>query len=130
MTEEGYIAFRTDLLPALIVEFSGAVDDEIFGQYLDTMTAFTRKREPMALVVHADGLKHITPRQAARHQEWWDLNERVLRTYTAGIALVSSAGMRIVLKTQLAKRQIDIPVLITGSEEEALRWAGERLRAV
>lgn len=124
------IRFRTNRFPLLIVDFVEAVSDEDFELFLDTVTLFTKKREPMAVVVNADGIRHMPQSQIEKLVAWLRRNEVGLRNYTLGLAFVAtSAEVRAMLRSVLIDFQTGTDVLLASFEDEGIAFAEGSLAA-
>lgn len=124
------IRFRTNRFPLLIVDFAEAVSDEDFELFLDTVTLFTKKREPMAVVVNADGILSMTQGQSEKLVAWLRRNEVGLRNYTLGVAFVATkAEVRNMLRPVLIDIQAGTDVLLASFEDEGLAFAEGSLEA-
>lgn len=124
------IRFRTGRFPLLIVDFVEAASDEDFALFLDTVTLFTKKREPMAVVVNADGIRFMTPSQIETLVNWLRRNEIGLRNYTLGIAFVATtAEVRNLLRPVLIDIQAGTDVLLASFEDEGIAFAEGSLAA-
>lgn len=124
------IRFRTGRFPLLIVDFVEAVNDEEFELFLDTVTLFTKKREPMAVVVNADGIEFMTQSQTEKLVAWLRRNEVGLRNYTLGLAFVAAkAEVRKLLRPVLMEIQTGTDVLLASFEDEGIAFAEGSLEA-
>jgi hypothetical protein len=124
------ISFRAKQFPLVIVDFVQSVTDEEFDLFLDTMTAFTKKREPMAVVVNADGIRFMPPTQIAALVAWLRRNEVGLRNYTLGLAFVAtSPDVRKMLRAVLIDFQTGTDVLLASFEDEGIAFAIESLES-
>lgn len=124
------IRFRVDRFPLVIIDFVEAVDDEEFELFLDTVTAFTKKREPMAVVVNGDGIPSMTQSQTEKLVAWLRRNEVGLRNYTLGLAFVATdPAARALLRDVLIDFQTGTDVLLASFEDEGLAFAEGSLEA-
>lgn len=124
------IRFRASRFPLVIVDFVEAVSDEEFELFLDTVTMFTRKREPMSVVVNADGIRHMPPSQIEKLVAWLRRNEVALRNYTLGLAFVAtSPEVRNLLRPVLIDIQTGTDVLLASFEDEGIAFAEGSLEA-
>ena len=124
------IRFRTSRFPLLVIDFVHAATDEEFQDFLDTITLFTKKREPMALVVNADGIRSMTEKQIEQLVAWLRRNEVGLRNYTLGLAfVVTSPEVRNMLRPVLIDFQTGTDVLLASFEDEGLAFAEGSLAA-
>jgi hypothetical protein len=114
----------------LIIDFVEAVTDEAFDFFLSTVTALTRKREPMAIVVNADGIGHMPHTQIQQLVEWLRRNEVALRNYTLGLAFVATTPeVRNLLRSVLIDFQTGTDVLLASFEDEGIAFAEGSLEA-
>ncbi len=124
------IQFRAQRFPLLMIDFVDAVSDEAFEIFLDTVTAFTKKREPMAVVVNADGIPSMTQSQIEKLGAWLLRNEVGLRNYSLGLAfVVTTPKARALLRSVLIDFQTRTDVLLASFEDEGIAFAEESLRA-
>lgn len=124
------IRFRKDRFPLVVIDFVAAVSDEDFTLFLDTVTLFTKKREPMAVVVNADGIRHMTPAQIDHLVHWLRRNEVGLRNYTLGIAFVATKPeVRSMLRPVLVDIEAGTDVLLASFEDEGIAFAEGSLAA-
>ncbi len=124
------VRFRANRFPLLIIDFVEAVPDEEFDFFLDIVTGFTKKREPMAVVVNADGIQHMPQTQIDKLATWLRRNEVGLRNYTLGLAFVATnAEVRNLLRSVLTDFQTGTDVLLASFEDEGIAFAEQSLHA-
>lgn len=124
------IRFRANRFPLLIIDIVEAVADEAFELFLDIVTGFTKKREPMAVVVNADGIRYMTQSQIEKLAVWLRRNEVGLRNYTLGLAFVAATPeARALLRSVLIDFQTGTDVLLASFEDEGIAFAEQSLNA-
>jgi hypothetical protein len=114
----------------LIIDFVDAVSDADFELFLDTVTLFTKKREPFAVVVNADGILNIPKSQIEHLVAWLRRNEVGLRNYTLSLAFVATKPeVRSFLRPALIDFQTGTDVMLASFEDEGLAFAEGSLAA-
>jgi hypothetical protein len=124
----GKITIVEDETGLVTVTFVGAVDDEAFTGYLDTLSKKVARTRPYAVILDATEAERPTALQRKRQAEWIGRHQTQLATFCMGTAyVIGSPLIRGALTAILWVQPPPNPHTVVGTLEEATRWARAQL---
>jgi hypothetical protein len=117
--------------PIFVVTVEGKPSDGDITAFLEALATLLAEDVRGLLVVDALRAETPSPEQRRRMGEWMRLHRAELARKSLGTAYVFPGALfRFVLSTVFLVQRPPSPYMVTGSLDEALTWARQRLAVV
>ncbi|MGE0792207.1 MAG: hypothetical protein AB7S26_41425 [Sandaracinaceae bacterium] len=116
--------------PIVVHRTIGIPSEDDVDRFIDAANAHLQRQEPYVVVFDNTHAGRVPAYMRQRASDWLRENAPRLSRYCLGTALVfKGAALRFVMTGVMLVASHPVPHEVCGTEQEALRWASERLRS-